>query len=190
MKHQYLSSSETSALLQYADRQKQTPRLAIYMLLTTGMRVSELCLARIRHLLPSSSTPMSLLIPANTAKITTERKIPLKPIVQSQMRLYIDSHDHLILGNNPCSCYLLTQSDLMPLSTRTVQAWIATAGDVALGRKISPHTLRHTFATHLMKQTDIRTVQYLMGHTELHSTMIYTHIMEDRVNEAIQNMVF
>jgi integrase/recombinase XerC len=60
----------------------------------------------------------------------------------------------------------------------------------ALGRRIHPHVLRHTFATRLMKVTDLRTVQELLGHKHVSSTQIYTHVsqadMQDAVRSAFQ----
>ncbi|MFO7775265.1 MAG: tyrosine-type recombinase/integrase, partial [Candidatus Hydrogenedentota bacterium] len=76
-----------------------------------------------------------------------------------------------------------------PLTTRSVQRVIERYAREALpGRTdISPHTLRHTFATHMLDAgADLRVVQELLGHESLSSTQIYTHVSVERLREVYQ----
>jgi len=61
------------------------------------------------------------------------------------------------------------------MSRRAIQKLVQRIGELALGRRIWPHMLRHTYATRLIRTTDIRTVQNLLGHSRLDTTAIYTH---------------
>ncbi len=73
-----------------------------------------------------------------------------------------------------------------PMSARNGRRIIYALSKTALGRRIHPHVLRHTFGTRLLKVTDIRTVQELMGHRHLSSTMIYTHVTQADMQGAIR----
>ncbi len=67
----------------------------------------------------------------------------------------------------------------------TLKTYVRKAG---IEKNVSPHTLRHTFATDLYRETkDIRLVQKALGHSDLSTTMIYTHIVDDELEEALKN---
>lgn len=75
-----------------------------------------------------------------------------------------------------------------PISTRQVHRIVNFAFLKAIGKVVHPHMLRHTFATRLMRVTNSRIVQELLGHKKLTSTQIYTHPNSDDLKKAIDKM--
>jgi integrase/recombinase XerC len=75
-----------------------------------------------------------------------------------------------------------------PLTTRTVQNVVKRwARSVGLPTDVTPHTLRHSFATHLLDGgADLKSVQQLLGHENLATTQVYTHVSIERLREAVE----
>jgi site-specific recombinase XerD len=76
---------------------------------------------------------------------------------------------------------------LQPLSTRQLNRACHAAADMAeITKRVSPHTLRHSFATHLLEQnTDIRVIQVLLGHSKLETTALYTSIATNTIRAVM-----
>ena len=95
------------------------------------------------------------------------------------------------LERRPESEWLFPTRNGTQLSTRYLRQMVSTyaeKADVSEVEKVSPHTLRHTFATDLYRETgNIRLVQKSLGHSDLSTTMIYTHIVDDELEEALKS---
>jgi len=86
--------------------------------------------------------------------------------------------------------YVFTTLKGKKLKNRYVREMVYRTTDKAdINKKVSPHTLRHTFATDLYRKTNnIRMVQKALGHSDLSTTMIYTHIVDDELEEAMKGL--
>jgi len=160
--------------------------LALVML-DAGLRVSEVTGLDITDLIFNNAPVTSVLVRPEIAKNHKERSVPVSTRLSeaiSQMFVaywsdhYKNVHHKAFASNVPDK----------PLTTRQLRRIISSAAIAALGRSVHPHVLRHTFASKLMRVTDMRTVQDMLGHSNITSTQIYTHPNEDDKHKAIQKM--
>lgn len=157
------------------------------LLYATGMRVSELVS------LPVSAArgdPRMLLIMGKGGK---ERMVPLSPPARAALSVWLDLRDAAQeagrAGGKSLSKYLFPSTGRLGHLTRhrfyllikdmAVQAGISPA-------KVTPHTLRHAFATHLLANgADLRAIQTLLGHADVATTEIYTHVLDERLTALV-----
>lgn len=164
----------------------RTYTMAVLML-DAGLRVGELVQLELRDLYFKKTPVITLIVRPEIAKRKHERSIPLSQRAQDALHLYWQ--ECCWLENEPENCYAFSKWHYAEhLSTRQVERAIRAAAIKALGRPIHPHVLRHTFATRLMRVTNSRTVQELLGHENLSSTQIYTHPNEEDKKNAINEM--
>jgi integrase/recombinase XerD len=118
-------------------------------------------------------------------KGSKERLIPLHPKAVQTLREYVrDGRPQLLGGHTTESVFVSTRG--LPLSAdamrRIFKRYLAQAG---ASRSLSPHAMRHTFATHMLEGgADLRTVQELLGHVALSTTQIYTHLSVTRLQDV------
>jgi len=143
-------------------------------MLEAGLRVGELVQLELQHLYFSGKPVRTIIIPDTIGKKGRTREIPVSTKLHNALQ---EHYDRLTPGpdDRPNILAFKTPSQDKPLTTRQVERIMNRAGMDALGFPVWPHMLRHTFATRLMKVTDMRTVQELLGHSSITSTQIYTH---------------
>lgn len=161
--------------------------LIALMMLDAGLRISEVSNLKRSMLLFMDEPVLALTLSADITKGRVERVIPLTGRVQRGIRNMKDhlwiSHEHL-----PHMYAFYCSDPVIRMSVRQIERIVSTAAKQAFGFKVHPHMLRHTFATRLMRTTNIRTVQELLGHKNLSSTQIYTHPNFQDMTKAIEKM--
>lgn len=178
-----LSIPELSALLEAPDA--ATPlglrdRALLETLYSSGMRASEICAMRISSLALDQGTVRVL------GKRKKERIAHLGGPARAAIAAYLRVRAEL---GRPRHDTLFVNARGGPLTTRSLQRVVERHVRIALpGRRgVSPHTLRHTFATHLLDAgADLRAVQELLGHDSLASTQVYTHVSIDRLRQVYE----
>jgi integrase/recombinase XerD len=157
------------------------------LLYATGMRVTELVS------LPIAATrgdPRLLLI---TGKGGKERLVPLSPPAREALSDWLEERDAMDEAarakRKPASRFLFPSHGKSGHLTRhrfyLLIKEFAVAGGVD-PQKVTPHTLRHAFATHLLANgADLRAIQTMLGHADVATTEIYTHVLEERLSELV-----
>jgi integrase/recombinase XerD len=151
-------------------------RAMIETLYATGLRVSELVNLQISEL------DLNQGLVRITGKGAKERLVPLGEWALDWIRKYLHEARSVLL-KNPCDAVFLTRfgsAMSRQMFWNTIKHYAPLAGiDPA---RISPHTLRHAFATHLLNHgADLRVVQLLLGHADISTTQIYTHVARERL---------
>lgn len=156
-------------------------RALLELLYATGIRVGELVAMELRDYRRESC---QILV---TGKGNKQRLLPVHKKAIASMDCYLlEGRPKLLSG--PCQSLWLNNKG-GPLGQRGVR-WILAkyCQHLALKRSVSPHVIRHSFATHLLENgADLRTVQELLGHSSLSSTQIYTHVTREHLKAVYIN---
>ncbi|MCG6886099.1 MAG: site-specific tyrosine recombinase XerD [Proteobacteria bacterium] len=167
-----LGAPDTTTVLGLRDR------AMLEILYASGLRVSELV-----NLIPSQINLQQGVVRV-TGKGNKERLVPLGEEAIVWLERYLSEARPSMLNGRPCDAVFVTQRrDAM---TRQAFWYMIKRQAIAAGidKPLSPHTVRHAFATHLLNHgADLRVVQMLLGHSDLSTTQIYTHVARARLKE-------
>ena len=156
--------------------------LVLEMLYSTGIRVSELVSIKVSDLNRYDNKIKIL------GKGNKERYVLYGDVCLKLMDIYLNDGRNKIL-NGKQNSYLFLNDHGSKLSTRGIEFILDKLVKLSgLKMHISPHTLRHTFATHMLNEgADLKSVQELLGHENLSSTQIYTHVSNERLRSVYLN---
>ena len=178
-----LSLSEVERLIETPDTKEVLgirDRAILEVMYATGLRVSELIGLQLKDLHLS----MGLLL--TTGKGDKERIVPLGDLAIQWIETYLEEARPFLTRKHPEESHLFVNNHGKQLSRqgiwKNLKALVRKAG---ITKNVTPHTLRHSFATHLLENgADLRTVQELLGHADISTTQIYTHITKKRMTEV------
>lgn len=192
----YLNTREITSIINYFNRKLSLSkdeysktklirdRTIFLSMLFTGFRRAEVANLKLSNIIKVQS--------ANTyvfkfiGKGSKERTVPIHP------SLYVELINYFKFRKSNLPNVFLSPDNKKPITLKTI--WYIfndIRTHVPLSINLTPHVIRHSFATHLLdKQTDIRTIQELLGHSDIKTTQIYTHVFEENKLEAIKHLNF
>ncbi|MEW5766956.1 MAG: tyrosine recombinase XerC [bacterium] len=155
-------------------------RAVLEMLYTSGMRISELTGLNI------DSIDYLAEVVKVRGKGGKERLLPLGSYAMQALQRYLSKRDKLVKDRSEKPLFLNRYGKR--LSGRWIRVMLNRyIREAALNKRVSPHTIRHTFATHLLDNgADLRAVQELLGHVSLSTTQIYTHVSGERLKAVYE----
>ena len=179
-----LNSIEVDDILNIPDNETplgQRDSLILELIYSTGIRVGELVNIKIQDI---DFNDKKIII---TGKGNKERIVLFGNVLLKKLNLYLNDGRKKLIKNS--IDYLVLNSQGNKITSRGVELIIdkiLKKGGITY--KISPHTLRHTFATHMLNNgADLKTVQELLGHESLSTTQIYTHVSNERLRTVYLN---
>ncbi|PIO83491.1 site-specific tyrosine recombinase XerD [Loigolactobacillus backii] len=180
---QVLSQNEVVSLLKAPDTTTAIgirDRAILEVMYATGLRVSELT-----HL-KMSELHLSLGLIQTIGKGDKERIIPIGDVAIDWIQRYLETARPQFLKSGQRSDTLFVNHYGRPFTRQGI--WKNLKGLVkktGIKKDVTPHTLRHSFATHLLENgADLRVVQELLGHADISTTQIYTHVSQKRIREV------
>lgn len=175
----FLVTEEVERLLAMPDLKSEIgirDKAMLEVLYATGLRVSELVALKINDFNLDLGYVITL------GKGNKERTVPVGKSAIEWMKKYLPIRHKLMMDNS--SSFLFINRRGKPISRQIFWKIIVDYGEKAKIGHITPHLLRHSFATHLLENgADLRAVQMMLGHTNISTTQIYTHITNERLRE-------
>lgn len=148
------------------------------VLYAAGLRVSELVNLKMENINLKNGYVRCF------GKGSKERLVPIGEQAKGALENYLDTREVVLIKNNIETEFLFLQENGRQTSRQDVYNFIKSIG-LKVNKHITPHTLRHSFATHMLENgADLRVVQELLGHSDVSTTQLYTHVSKKRLKEV------
>ena len=179
----YLSREEVERLIAAPPETKATgvrDRAMLEMLYATGLRVSELCGLEL------SGVERQMAVLRVLGKGGKQRMVPFGESAGEALDLYLrEARPQLLKGRGSPHVFITARGSAMSRQA----FWMLLKGygrQVGIARRLTPHVVRHSFATHLVEGgADLRSVQIMLGHADISTTQVYTHVAQRRLRDAV-----
>lgn len=179
-----LTEDEINQLIKSVDLNHvfgQRNKTIIEVLYGTGIRVSELVNLKLSNIFFRES-----ILKVN-GKGDKERFVPLGKIASTEIKTYINIRDRMKIDSKNTDILFINRYGRKLTRSMIFKIIKDASKSIELEKKISPHTLRHSFATHLLKNgADLRTIQLILGHESITTTEIYTHLDTFHLEEVLK----
>jgi integrase/recombinase XerD len=180
----YLNLEEIERIIEAPDLSRPTgrrDRAMMELLYASGLRVSELCKLGVGDL------NLELGVLRTTGKGNKQRLVPVGKTAILAVRAYLETGRAALLKGR-ASRYLFITARGGCLTRQAFWKLLAAHGRKAgIFHGLTPHVLRHSFATHLLEGgADLRSVQIMLGHADISTTQIYTHVMRSRLRDTVE----
>ena len=180
----YLNREEVERLLESPDESNSRglrDRAMFQLLYATGLRVSELCGLEL------NAVERRMGVLKVIGKGNKQRVVPFGEPAGAAIDRYLSAGRPKLLKGR-ASRYLFVTARGSAMTRQTFWALIGKHGrSVGIFRRLTPHVIRHSFATHLVEGgADLRSVQIMLGHADISTTQVYTHVAQRRLRETIE----
>ncbi len=178
----YLTQNEVEGLLQGPDLKDPRglrDRAMLEILYATGLRVTELVKIKVDEINFEGGFVQVL------GKGGKERIVPFGETAMHYLRQYLKEAYPYFLRKKPGTVYLFLTQKGGPMSRQNFWLLVRKYGTIiGVSSRLTPHVLRHSFATHLLENgADLRAVQMMLGHADISTTQIYTHVTRERLKK-------
>lgn len=147
-----------------------------------GLRVSELCSLKV------SNIDFNECVIRVMGKGAKERIVPMNDRCISALKDYIDNYRSYLLKLNTSEYVFINHAGTNISRVGFFKILKKICNDAGIKKEVSPHTLRHSFATHLLNNgADLRVIQELLGHSNLTTTQIYSHVCQEKIKNDYDN---
>lgn len=185
MRIQILSDQEVQALLTHLSSIPIRDNLILRFLLQTGLRAGEVSNLNVDNVWCGGHVHPAVSLPRGTTKGHVGRYVDMPAPLRDLLGPYVQ---HLFNPDNnlgPQGALFRSVKQERRLGVRDIERMTARVSLIAIGRSIHPHLLRHTYATTLLRYTNIRVIQTLLGHKSIATTQIYTHPSSEDCKNAV-----